>query len=262
MIGVFDSGIGGLAVLQKLKAAFPTADFCYFGDTENAPYGPRKESEIATLCAGSLRRLYALGARDIIVACNSATVALRANPPDLLKTGAFNVLDMLTPALATVKPYKQIIFFGTQATVSSPAYARAFKEHGIEAEGIALPRLAHLIEENGERAEMEGVIREGLEKRGENPIEAVLLACTHYPLVKEIFESVLAEQKLNIPVLDPSDAVRELTSLMFQTEGTGKLDIIFSKQTPAADRLVQKFFGKECSVEIKSSLYGTFNLNF
>lgn len=261
MIGVFDSGIGGLAVLQKLKAAFPTADFCYFGDTENAPYGPRKESEIATLCAGSLRRLYALGARDIIVACNSATVALRANPPDLLKTGAFDVLDMLTPALATVKPYKHIIFFGTQATVSSPAYARAFKEHGIEAEGIALPRLAHLIEENGEREEMEGVIREGLRKRSLEA-EAVLLACTHYPLVKEMFESVLAEQELKIPALDPSDAVRELTNLMFKTEGTGKLEIIFSKQTPAADRLVQKFFGKECSVEIKSSLYGTFNLNF
>jgi len=257
MIGVFDSGVGGLAVLKTLRDAFPTADFCYFGDTANAPYGPRSEAEISTLCAGSLRRLYAQGARDIIVACNSATVALRSHPPDLLRTGTFEILDMLTPALASAKPYKRVVYFGTQATARSRIYADAFKRHEIEAVGIPLPDLARLIEEDAPEETLRAVISTGVRQAKYFNPDAAILACTHYPLVKELFE-----QELAIPVLDPSDSVRELTRLLFKTEESGKLDIIFSKQTPAADRLVQRFFKGTGRIEIKPSLFGTFNLNF
>jgi len=192
-IGVFDSGMGGLTVLHECLVTLPHEDFVYLGDGARLPYGPRPLEEIrrfAVEVAGYLERL---GVKLVVAACNSATAAAL---PDLQRQLAVPVIGVLAPeahAAVLATRNRRIGLLATQATVASGRYAELVHalDAGVEVVSVACPRLVPLIEGDdpfGE--ETSAAVREYASDLKEAEVDTVILGCTHYPLIRPIFQRV------------------------------------------------------------------------
>ncbi|KAA0582990.1 glutamate racemase [Azospirillum sp. Sh1] len=217
MIGVFDSGHGGLTVLRALVDAAPDRPFVYLGDHAAAPYGPRSEDDIYRLTIAGMDRLFAQGCRLIVIACNTAAaVALRRLQQEWLPSAhpGRNVLGVLVPMVEaitrvpwmidTVPPDhlaepRSVGIFATAATVNSGSFPREIGKRAPSVRVVqqACPDLVPLIERGASDAEIEpavaGYVRVLLDKMGSQPLDTVVLGCTHYPLVRHLFARALPQ---------------------------------------------------------------------
>jgi len=214
VIGVFDSGYGGLTVLAALHARLPRQRFLYLGDNAHAPYGPKTGAEIEALTRAGVERLFRSGARVVILACNTATAAairplqqswLPAHYPDR------RILGVIAPMIEEIaqtpwhsvagpdearRPVETVAVFATKATVESGFYPReiALRAPNIAVLQQACPELAGMIEASApELALHESVERHVsllLERLGKAP-DKVVLGCTHFPLVESMFRKAL-----------------------------------------------------------------------
>lgn len=257
MIGIFDSGVGGLSVLTALRKKAPQAGVVYFGDTENAPYGPKGKRQISHLIGAALRRLYAAGATQIISACNSASVSVMSEPIDLLRLGVFDVIEMVGPTVAALAPRrKRIVALATEATYRSGIYQEAFTKAGVDADVIAAPPLASLIEKGAPLSEIRPVIEKAAAEILERGAEVLCLSCTHYPFVLEIFEAVLKEKKSSVEIFDPAESVAEEAVHRFDTKGEGRMLFLISKDSSVFRSYVQKLFSDSSYIlEVAPSIY-------
>jgi len=192
-IGVFDSGMGGLTVLHECLVTLPHEDFVYLGDGARLPYGPRPLEEIrrfALEIAGYLERE---GVKLVVAACNSATAAAL---PELQRRLAVPVVGVLAPeahAAVLATRNRRIGLLATAATVASGRYAELVRtlDAGAELVAVACPRLVPLIEGDdpfGE--ETSAAVREYAGELKAAGVDTVVLGCTHYPLIKPIFQRV------------------------------------------------------------------------
>lgn len=214
MIGVFDSGNGGLTVLRALIQRFPDQQFRYLGDHAHMPYGNRPAHEIVRLTRAGVERLFGTGCRLVILGCNTATaVAARKLQTEWLvasqwRARGHNVLGIVAPTVeaATQTPwavaspqYPQkyntdvIAVFGTTRTVASGVFVEEIRKRCPKVRVVqrACPGLADAIEHRRPEAELDAMIQRAvlsaLEAIGGPPHRAIL-GCTHYPLVEPIFQ--------------------------------------------------------------------------
>jgi glutamate racemase len=215
MIGLFDSGYGGLTVLSALHARLPNQRFVYLGDNANAPYGPKSAAEIETLTQRGTERLFGLGAKLVIIACNTATaVAMRplqqvwlpAHHPDR------RILGIIAPMVEEIsrtpwhskagadeakRPPETVGIFATNATVESGFYPHeiALRAPNTRVVQEACRDLAGMIEAGAS----DDAIRPAVERHvnallaaldGRAPEKAVL-GCTHFPLIEHLFRAAL-----------------------------------------------------------------------
>ncbi len=206
-VGVFDSGLGGLTVLDAVSRELPDVPFVYFGDNAHAPYGVRDSDDIYRLTTSAVERLWDAGCDLVILACNTASAAALRRmqeswiPPEKRVLGVFvPLIEALTerqwgdnspPREVAVK---HVALFATPATVSSRAFQRelAFRAIGVDVEAQPCGGLVDAIED-GDEILAEALVRshvEALQRRMPTP-EAAILGCTHYPLVQEAFQSAL-----------------------------------------------------------------------
>ena len=192
-IGVFDSGMGGLTVLHECLVTLPHEDFVYLGDGARLPYGPRPLAEIrrfAREIAGYLERQ---GVKLIVAACNSATAAAL---PDLQRSLSVPIVGVLAPeahAAVLATRNRRIGLLATEATVASGRYAELVGalDAGAELVPVACARLVPLIEGSdpfGE--ETADAVREYAAPLRDAGVDTVILGCTHYPLIRPIFQRV------------------------------------------------------------------------
>lgn len=212
MIGVFDSGLGGLTVLRALVDRFPESSFLYLGDHANVPYGDRASAEVIDLTRASVETLFAQGCKLVLLGCNTATaVAARHLQQKWLPSSPWhghNVLGIVAPTVegATQTPwavsapqYPQkyntdvIGVFGTTRTISSGVYPEEIRKRCPRVTVIqqVCSRLAGAIEQEAPEAELEQLVVEGvrglLEQTGGMPPHRAILGCTHFPLVEHLF---------------------------------------------------------------------------
>jgi glutamate racemase len=218
MIGVFDSGFGGLTVHRALIEALPGRDFVYLGDNRNAPYGARPPIDVLNLTCAALERLFAEGCTLAVVACNTAsTVALRWIQQQWLPVRrredgiARNVIGIVVPTIeaatgiawgedgTVAQPPKQsgtIAVFATRRTVETECYPIEIRKRRPDITVVqqACPELAGSIERGLPRPDLHALVdryvSELLGKLGTAP-ECVILGCTHYPLVADLFAAAL-----------------------------------------------------------------------
>ena len=219
MIGVFDSGFGGLTILRNLQKALPQYDYLYLGDNARAPYGSRTFETIFRYTLQAVRELFSRGCPLVILACNTASAkALRSIQQDVLpyEFPDKRVLGIVRPTAEEIGKFSKsghIGIFGTAGTVSSGSYLIEIKHFYPELHVTqhACPMWVPLVE-YGER-ESEGArffVKKDVDALlAQDPdIDTVLLACTHYPLLEGAIRAALPE---NVKLVFQGDIVSEKT---------------------------------------------------
>ncbi len=184
MIGVFDSGIGGLTILEELKKVLPDEEFEYFADSKNNPYGEKSDAELFNITQKICENFISRGAKIIVIACNTATTRcidfLRATFSDTIFVGTEPAVK-----LACDSGYNNILILATPGTVESSRLEQLIvdnKKPNQNISTLACPGLAHAIETKNSQ-----LISELLDKFFHNldtdSFDAVVLGCTHYPLI-------------------------------------------------------------------------------
>ena len=190
-IGVFDSGVGGLTVLHECLVTMPHEDFVYLGDHARLPYGPRPRDEVRRFAHEIGLYLERLGVKMVVVACNTATsVAL----PDLQEELHVPVVSVIVPeahAAVQATRNRRVGLLATELTVASKRYELLVHalDAGVRMTAVACPKLVPLIEDGDTFSEeVVAAVREYAAPLKAEQCDTVILGCTHYPLLRPIFQ--------------------------------------------------------------------------
>jgi len=209
-VGIFDSGLGGLTVLEAVQARLPEVNFIYLGDNAHTPYGVRDAEDVFCLTRGHVRTLWGMGCDLVVLACNTASAAaLRRMQEEGVPPGK-RVLGVFVPLIEALTErhwgdnspprevaVRNVALFATPATVASRAFQRelAFRAIGVDVEAQACGGVVDAIEE-GDMILAEALVRshvDALRRKMPNP-QAAVLGCTHYPLMEEVFQAALGPE--------------------------------------------------------------------
>jgi len=259
-IGIFDSGIGGLTVAHAIRQLLPNEDLVYFGDTAHLPYGDKSEAAIQAYSIKIADVLLKKGCKVIVIACNSASSAAYELLREYVRKDAhiINVIDPMVEAVVREFPNRKIGLIGTKRTVQSGIYARKIDEAraGIELKTLATPLLAPMIEEGFFNNQISHeIIAQYLADPALEGIEALILACTHYPLIRQ---EILGYYQDKMIVLDSSVVVAEALKQYLEsadllneigTSWAGQRHFYVSDYTEAFEAATRIFFDETVKLE-------------
>ena len=204
IVGVFDSGIGGLSVLRELEKILPNEDFYYYGDSLNNPYGEKSDEELFEITSGVVDYLVNKGCRVIVIACNTATTRcmkyLREKYKDIIFVGTVPAIKV-----ACDRDFKNTLVMATPATIESERTMELIRDNIRKDQNIylvACPGLANAIEDN-DQERIEEILKETFREYKDKEIDSIVLGCTHYPFIKE---EILKEMP-GVSLLDGSRGV-------------------------------------------------------
>jgi glutamate racemase len=208
-IGIFDSGIGGLTVAHAIKKLLPEEDLIYFGDTAHLPYGDKSEAAIQVYSIKIADILLKKGCKVIVIACNSASSASYELLKEYVRTDThiINVIDPMVALVTAEFNGTNIGLIGTKRTVQSGVYLRKIQEANkhINLQSLATPLLAPMVEEGFFNNQISHeIIAQYLSDPVLQNIEALILACTHYPLIKKEINEFYGGK---MTILDSSEVV-------------------------------------------------------
>ena len=191
MIGIFDSGVGGLTVVKAIAEKIPGYDIVYFGDTAHTPYGTKSPETVMGYTVSNIEFLLSQGASVIVIACNTASSVA---PAGVLERFAVPIFEVITPAVErAVHSSKNFRFgvIGTRATITSGIYEKKINEIQPAAKiySIACPLLVPLVEEGWlNKPEAAMIVKKYLHPLKTRRIDTLILGCTHYPLLKKVIQ--------------------------------------------------------------------------
>ena len=206
-IGIFDSGLGGLTVLEAVQKRLPEVEFIYLADSAHAPYGVRTADDIYDLSCAAVQRLFDAGCDLVILACNTASAAALRRMQEAWVPEGKRVLGVFVPLIEALTErnwgdnspprevaVKHVALFATPATVASRAFQRelAFRAIGVDVEAQACGGVVDAIED-GDMILAEALVRSHVDalKRKMPAPQAAVLGCTHYPLMLDSFQAAL-----------------------------------------------------------------------
>jgi glutamate racemase len=257
-IGIFDSGIGGLTVARALAQALPNEEMIYVGDTAHLPYGEKSADAILAYSEQIAEFLYQAGAKILIIACNTAS-SIAYESLKKRWAGKMLVTDVISPLVADIskRGFRKVGVIATKATVRSDIYARKLQERDpkLEVASLATSLLANMIEEGFFNNEIsQSVIRNYLSYPDFEDIDALLLACTHYPLIRAEIQAYFGEKVL---VFDSIQTVVEDVKLLLEThqllhpnvQSIPKYRFLVSDYTQAFEQTTRIFYQQPIVLE-------------
>ena len=274
-IGIFDSGVGGLTVYRALHDRLPNERFVYLGDTARVPYGTKSLATVERYAIENSLFLASRGIKLLVVACNTASALAL---PAIRRAVGLDVVGVIGPgARKAVEVTRRemnpkIAVIATEATVASNAYAESILRASDRAEVVqnACPLFVPLAEENWTReAETFSIARKYLGKIIEFQPHALVLGCTHYPILREVIQQTVGE---NVKLIDSGEATAEEVENLLKTKNlacTGRIaadgerrlcdDLDHFYVTDAADRfarVAERFLGSQPSKLEAIEVYG------
>ncbi len=255
-IGIFDSGIGGLTVADAIVKQLPQENIIYFGDTAHLPYGDKSATTIQAYSVKIAEFLLQRQCKMILIACNSASTAAFELIKEYIGKQAI-VMDVVDPIISLLREQyanKKIGLIGTRQTVSSNVYQKKIEDlkQNIRLTSLATNLLASAIEEFGNGRAIDGLLEEYLSHPTLKNLDALVLACTHYPIVKNKIAKFF-DHKMEI--IDPSDTVakavkKRLDDLkLLNLEGPGKKHFYVSDYTESFAAGTKIFFQDAITLE-------------
>lgn len=257
MIGVFDSGIGGLIVARAITKAFPREPLIYLGDMARLPYGNKSKEAIIEYSTQGVDFLVKNGADIIVIGCNtSSAVAL----PSLQKQFSVPVVGVIDPAVeeacASTKT-KRVGVIGTRATIGSHIYEKKLKkcEKGVQVFETATPLLAPLIEEGWIGApETKSVLEKYLKGFKAQKIDTLILGCTHYPALERQIAQVAGTGVRLISsataVIAPLKKMIKADTMAARAHKKVASRLFVTDRTPFAVSIAKKWLGKGAHLEL------------
>jgi len=256
-IGIYDSGIGGLTVAHAITELLPNEDIIYFGDTAHLPYGDKSEAAIQAYSIKIADVLLKKGCKVIVIACNSASSAAYELLKEYVRRDAhiINVIDPMVDHLKQNYSHKTVGLIGTKRTVNSGVYATRIQEacQNIILKSLATPLLAPMIEEGFFNNQISHeIIGQYLSDSHLDTIESLILACTHYPLIKKEINLFYHGQ---VNILDSSEVValalmKHLNENKLNNENHGATKKFYvSDYTPSFEASTRLFFGEVVQLE-------------
>lgn len=215
-IGFFDSGVGGLIMMKAAFDSNPHHNYIYFGDTLNMPFGEKNSKKVYELTQQGLEFLaFTHNCNYIVVACNTASTAIDNVMRDYFLSKGITIIDIISPTIETLGAFSTVGILATRATVLSKVYSTTIAKQFplIKVNEVEAPLLASIIEE-GLEEKAHDIIAHYVHTFDSNRVDALVLACTHFPKVYNIIKSLI-----------PNDTV-----LISQEE-------IISKKIPQSDSL-------------------------
>jgi glutamate racemase len=231
VIGVFDSGVGGLTVLAALLEQASAADYLYLGDTARLPYGSKSQATVARYAVSSAQFLVEHGAEALVIACNTASAlaldALRMAVP------VIGVIETGATAAQQSSETRDVLVIATAATVESHAYTAACRERGLRALEKACPLLVPLVEEGWIESSITRQVAEiylddllAHAAAAGMSADTLVLGCTHYPLLRTVIENILREHVTGhaIRVIDSAHVTAEQVATRLALESSAQRD--------------------------------------
>lgn len=244
-IGIFDSGLGGLTIVQEVRRLLPGEDILFLADQANVPYGKRTEAEILDLTRAAVPMLIAEGAKAVVVACNSASVSildeLRERYPD---TAFIGVVPAVKPAAKRSKT-GTIAVFATQTTLESSIYRELKAKHtkNVSVIDIPSPTWVDMVESGApDQESLEGPISRALSAGA----DVFVLGCTHFPFLRERIERISRNEAV---LLDSGAAIaKRLESILTKAgklneQETGRMRFLTSGNEARASEIAAKLTG-------------------
>jgi glutamate racemase len=244
MIGVFDSGVGGFTILRRLRERLPQHDFLYLADQAHVPYGDRTIDDLQGLIRDNVGFLDAAGVDAIVVGCNtSCGVASERGWPQSKAV----LLDLIESAADAVEASgaRRVGVLATAATVRSRAYTRAIRQRLPDAavEEVPATALVPLVESGIRGPQVLAAVRAACERHFASS-EALVLACTHFPVLEPEFAQLYGDR---IPRIDPAIAharkAEELVRDRAFAPGSGHVRYVTTGDAPRFVAAVRTFFG-------------------
>lgn len=224
-IGMFDSGVGGLTVLEECLVALPAEDFVYYGDTAWFPYGEKTPQELRARALAICRWLADQGVKLIVVACNTATAAALEYLQTQVEIPVVGVMGPESRAAAQTTRNRRVGLLATAATVASGSYERMIhaNDAGVAVTSVACPRLAPAIQGGaGWDAELVEMVREYTEPLVAADVDTVILGCTHYPVVEKLLRRRLGGVEIITAGAELAHDVRDTLARRGQLRAGGR----------------------------------------
>jgi glutamate racemase len=249
-IGVFDSGFGGLTVLQSLVDLLPDEDMVYVGDTARYPYGERSVAELQSYARTIAAFLQEQEAKLIVVACNSATAAALDLLREEIPVPVIGVVGPGLRAAASVSRTHRAVVIGTTVTIASKIYESTAAELGLDLtlSTLACPGFVELVEEGTtDGPEAMQTVRDRLAPLLTSRVDTLILGCTHFPLLGRVISDVVGR---NVALVSSADEtafeVRDLlerTGWLHERSGDGRIRILTTGDPGRFREIGQRFLG-------------------
>ena len=209
LIGVFDSGVGGLTVLRALHARLPGHDFLYLGDTARVPYGRKPPAMVAQFAREIARFLLSQNAEALVVACNTASSAALPRLADDLPVPVWGVIDAGVAAARHASRGGRTGIIGTQGTIRSGVYQRKLEAAGLTVWAQACPLFVHLVEEGLADSPETKLLTHHYLSSCPADLDTVILGCTHYPVLRTAIANELGP---DIHLVDSAEEIAKVVS--------------------------------------------------
>jgi glutamate racemase len=255
-IGIFDSGIGGLTVAHALVRHLPKENIVYFGDTAHLPYGDKSATVIQAYAIKIAQILLQQNCKLILIACNSASAAAYDLVKEYVgdKALVMNVIDPMVEHLQGTHANKRVGLIGTRQTVNSHIYKKKIDglNNGIILSSFATNLLAAAIEEFGNHHIIDTLLETYLKHPDLQNIDSLVLACTHYPIIKDKITKYYGKP---VELIDSSDtvavAVKSLleSHKMLNANGSSNKHFYVSDYTESFAANAKLFFGDDIKLE-------------
>lgn len=236
VIGVFDSGVGGLSVLGEIRAALPRADLVYVADRARSPYGTRSLAEVAAISADVADWLLARGATCLVVACNTASAAALESLRDRYPAVPIVGMEPAVKPAALASRTRKVAVFATAATFQGRLFASVMDRfaEGVEVLTRACPEWVELVELGlVDGPKVEDAVERALDPVITRDADVIVLACTHFSFLRPVIERLSG-----LVVVDPAAAVAAQTATVApHPEGDGNVILAASGDTDEFSRL-------------------------
>ena len=220
-IGIFDSGVGGLTVYKALHERLPNERFVYLGDTARVPYGTKSLATVERYAVENSKFLEAHGIKLLVVACNTASALALPAIRSAIKVPVMGVIEPGSRAAVEVAQGANIGVIATEATIQSKAYARAIAAMGATGQVIerACPLFVSLAEEGWADSDVARIVaRDYLSEFNKTTLGALVLGCTHYPILREVISETVGT---TVNLIDSGAATaRDVESLLQSSDLT------------------------------------------